>query len=144
MFIKGKLNKFDLFLLQEAINYGDHGCNIVARVGASHLTGAETVKVHSEGWGDWYLLGGHCMWWALVQANSWEDAFYIYLEEFVPADDMPEDTPEGRAEAECGTWDDNGNWYSESTTAYVTGMDTANFDEWEIEITPREGVEGNE
>ena len=132
MRITGKLGKFDLFLLQEAFSEGH---DIKAKAGASHLVGTETVKVHSEGWGDWYLFGGYCMWWGLIQANSWEDAYYIYLEEFVTADDMPE-TEE---ELEHGTWDGSGNWYSECTTSYVTGLDTANFDEWDIEITPATG-----
>ncbi len=139
MLIKGKLSKFDLFLLEDA--FGE-GYDIKAKVGASHLVGTETVKVHSEGWGEWYLFGGYCMWWGLVQANSWEDAYYIYLEEFVTADEMPEDTPENQGELENGTWDGSGNWYSEVTTSYVTSIDTANFDEWDIEITPaKEEVE---
>jgi hypothetical protein len=132
MKITGKFGKFDGFLLQEAIHYGEHGCNIVAKVGAKHLVGTETVKVHSEGWGDWYLFGGHCMWWGLIQANSLEDAYYIYLEEFVTPDDMAE-TEE---ELEYGTWDGCGGWYSELTTSTIRELGTHNYDEWDIEITP--------
>ena len=129
MLIKGKLSKFDLFLLEDAFS---EDYDIKAKVGASHLTGTETIKIHSEGWGDWYMFGGYCMNWALVQAKNWTDAYYIYLEEFVPEDTMPDD----EEELECGTWDGNGQWYSESTLAYVTHLEPHHYDEWEIEITP--------
>ena len=135
MKITGKFGKSAGFLLEQALHYSDHGCNVVAKVGSSHLVGTETVKIHSEGWGEWYLFGGYCMWWGLIQANSWEDAYYIYLEEFVTADEMPED----QEELENGTWDSSGNWYSEVTTSYVTQLDTASFDKWDIEITPATG-----
>ena len=135
MKITGKFGKSAGFLLEQALHYGDHGCNVVAKVGASHLVGTETVKVHSDGWGDWYLFGGYCMWWGLIQASSFEDAYYMYLEEFVTPDDMPED----EEELEHGTWDGSGKWYSECTTSYVTQLDAASFDEWDIEITPATG-----
>ena len=136
MLIKGKLSKFDLFLLQDAFS---EDYDIKAKVGLSDLVGTETVKVHSEGYGDWYMFGGYCLNWALVQANSFDKAYYIYLEEFVPEDTMPDD----EEELEYGTWDGNGQWYSESTTSYVTQLDLHHrLGEWDIEITPaKEQVE---
>ncbi len=128
MLIRGKLSKFDLFLLQEAFNEGH---DIKARIGASHMVGTETVKVHSDGSREWYLFGGHCMWFALIQADSFGDAFEIYLEEFVAPDD-----PESESEMEYGYFDSTGNWYSESTIAYIVGLDIGRYDEWGIEITP--------
>ena len=136
MLIKGKLSKFDLFLLQDAFS---EDYDIKAKVGASHLTGTETIKIHSEGWGDWYLFGGYCMWWGLVQASSFEDAYYAYLEEFVTPDEAPKDIDDSFAE---GTFDGSGNWYSECTTSYVTQLNVGDYDEWDIEITPaKEQVE---
>lgn len=137
MKITGKFGKFDGFLLEQAMHYGNYGCNIVAKVGAHHLVGTETVKVYSEGWGDWYLFGGHLMWWGLIQADSFESAYMGYLENCVPADDKPDDDKE----LELGTWDDLGNWYSEVTTSYVMELGVHNYDEWKIEITPNNGEE---
>jgi hypothetical protein len=131
MIINGNLSNASLELVSQAIN--DHDCSVKASVGSSHLVGTETVKVHSEGWGDWHLFGGYCMHWALIQASSWEEAYEIYLEHFVTPDEMPE-TEE---ELECGTWGDNGNWYSECTTSYIVHLDVSNYDQWDIEITPR-------
>lgn len=131
MKINGKLNKLDLFLLQEAFG-GGH--KIEAKCGASHLVGTETIKVRSEGWGEWYLFGGHMMWWAMIQANSWEEAFEIYLEDFVASDETPED----EVDEENGHWCDGGKWVSEVTMSYVASLNYSDYDEWDIVITENE------
>ncbi len=128
MKINGKLNNFDLFLLQEAFN-GGH--NIEAKCGASRLIGTETVKVHSEGWGNWYMFGGHCMRWGLIQANTWEEAFEIYVEMFVASDEQPEDD----SSVEYGYWCENGKWVSESTMSYIVSLGHSDYDGWDITIT---------
>ena len=130
MKITGKLSSFDLFLLGQAWDRGDL---IEAKVGASYLTGTETVKVHSDGFGEWYLFGGHCMWWGLVQAQSLQDAYEMYLEEFVTPDDLEEGDDET-----LGTFDSSGNWYSEATTSYITKLSIGSYNEWDITIKPRE------
>jgi len=131
MRITGKLSEASLNLVNQALS--DHECSITARAGASHLVGTETVKIHSDGFGEWFLFGGYCMWWGLIQANSLEEAYWIYLEEFVTPDDMPED----ECGLEMGTWAGNGNWYSELTTSYITSLNWGDYDKWDIDITPK-------
>ena len=128
MIIKGKLTKLDMKLIETA-----HlsGAEVSVKCGSSRMVGTETVKVHSEGGGDWYLFGGYCMWWGLIQANSFEDAYYAYLEEFVTPDDMPET----EVEQDYGTWDGCGNWYSDTTTSHVVALNTSDYDEWKVELT---------
>jgi len=125
MRILGKLTKLDLVLIQNAF---ESNAKISVKCGSSKLVGQETVVVHSDGCGEWYMFGGYCMNWALIQANSWGEAYEIYLEEFVTADDMPETEDE----LEYGTFDGNGNWYSECTTSYVTQLNAADYDQWEV------------
>jgi hypothetical protein len=130
MKITGKLSEASLNLINQALC--DHDCNITVTVGSSHMVGTETVKIHSDGFGEWYLFGGHCMWWGLIQAKSWEEAYGIYLEEFVTPDDMPEN----ECELETGTWGDNGEWYNEATTSYIVSLYWGDYDKWDIDITP--------
>ena len=93
MKITGRLTEASLDLVNQALC--DHDCNITAKAGSSHIVGTTTVKFHSEGYGAWYMFGGYFMQWAMIQATSLEDAYYVYLEEFVAADEMPGYTPEG-------------------------------------------------
>ena len=133
MIIRGKLTKLDLKLVETAF---DSSADISAKCGASHLVGTETVKVYSEGYGDWYLFGGHLMRWGLIQADSWGSAYEIYLEQFVPCDE-----PDDENDLDCGFFDSCGGWYSELTTSYVVALNISDYDEWEVELTEGENYD---
>ncbi len=75
------------------------------------------LKFYSDGWGDFYLFGGYCLDFALIQASSFDSAYGIYLEEFVPCDEM-----ETEEDVEYGTFDGSGGFYSECTTSSVVAL----------------------
>ena len=127
MHIKGNLHPLDLKILETAFS---DGAAISAQLGSSHLIGTSTVKVHSEGWGTWYLFGGYMMSWGLIQADNFSEAYEAYLEQFVPCDDPDAD------DELFGTYDSCGGWYSEATTSNILHANIHVYDLWDIEITP--------
>ena len=127
MHIKGKLHPLDLKILETAF---DDTALISAKLGRSHTVGTETVKVHSKGWGTWYLFGGYMMQFALIHAGDFTEAYEAYLEQFVPCDDQDPD------DLESGTYDACGGWYNEITTSSIVALDYREYDLWDIEITP--------
>ena len=86
----------------------------------------ETCQIYDDGIGDWYLFGGHCFYYGLIRADSWESAYEIYLEEFITPDDPAEyaDLFDGGIDEaiEHGMFDGVGNWYSEATTSYIVDV----------------------
>ena len=81
-----------------------------------------SLKFYSDGLGEFYLFGGYCLQFALIQASSFGSAFDIYLEEFVRCDE-----PENNEDIEHGTFDSSGGFYSECTTSDVAALDTDHY-----------------
>lgn len=132
MKIKGKLRTGDLALLEHAANEG-HAIEIKAT--SPHSVGSEAIHTYSDGWGDWYLFAGHLMRWGLIQASSFEDAYDIYLSEFVPADE-----PYDEEDLDTGYFTGCGHWYSEVTTSYIMQMPLDRYD-FDVTITQGEDSE---
>jgi len=81
-----------------------------------------TLKFHSDGWGEFYLFGGYCLDLALIQASSFDSAYGIYLEEFVPCDEI-----ESEMDIEHGTFDSSGGFYGECTTSLVVALNPDDY-----------------
>ena len=99
----------------------DSEVTIAGKIRNEHRSDA-TVEIHHEGEDNWYLFGGHLMSFALVNARTFEDAYEIYLEEFVP-----HDAPDNEEEIEWGSYDGNGGWYSEVTLSYIMPMNIDDY-----------------
>lgn len=126
MKIQGELNSNRFAWLDAA---SDAGCKIEGQVGSSRLVGTQSVKFNGDDYGEWYLIGGYCLQTAMIRAGCEQDAWEIYLEEFVPCDE-----PENEDELEYGSFDSVGGWYSEVTCSYIMFLDPHDYDEWDIEI----------
>lgn len=124
MKIKGKLRSGDLALLEHACSE-DHAIEIKAT--SPYSVGSEAIHTYSDGWGDWYLFAGHLLRWGLIQARSFEEAYDIYLEEFVPAEE-----PDDELDMVLGHFDSCGGWYSEVTQSYIMQMP---LDRYEFDVT---------
>ena len=81
-----------------------------------------TLEFYSDGWGGFYLFGGHLMQFALIQADSFCSAYDIYLSEFVPCDE-----PEDELDMEYGTFDSCGGFYNERTLSDTVSLDADNY-----------------
>lgn len=110
------------------------------------------LEIYDDSFGEWYLIAGYMLPYALIRAQSDSEAYYIYLSEFVPDDNdyiaerIAECNSEGKNQQEidslidaviadetsCGSYDDCGNWYSESTTCNIMFLD---FRDYEIVLS---------
>ena len=81
-----------------------------------------SLKFYSDGWGEFYWFGGHCLQLALIQASSFGSAYEIYLSEFVPCDEM-----ETEEDFENGTFDGCGGFYSLVTTSYIVSLNPDDY-----------------
>lgn len=133
MIIKGKITDLDLKLIETAFH---SSADINIRCGSSHLTGTETVEVYSSGQGDWHLFGGYFLQFALIQADSWESAIEIYIEGYVPCDELDDEDEEG-----YGYFDSLGEWYNEVTMSYVLGLNFHDYNQWRIELKEGDNYE---
>lgn len=109
-------------------NACDEGHEITAQR-MDHYGSPDTVHVHSEGWGPWFLFAGYCLPTALIQANNFQDAYDVYLDLHVPCDE-----PESEEDADHGYFGPGG-WYSEVTTSYIVSLDYTHYD-WTFTIKP--------
>lgn len=120
------------------LGYPRHNCGTYYR---------QTCKFYDDCYGKWYLFGGYCLDYALIRADSFQSAYDIYLEQFVPDDNVeyideckrlnfgssridtdPPIEPEGYY------FDDCGNAYHETTTSYIVALRLSDND-IEIELT---------
>lgn len=102
------------------------------------------LKIYDDSFGEWYLIAGYMLPYALIRAQSDYEAYYIYLSEFVPDDNeyiaerIAELEKEGKNQQEIaaliedetsyGSYDDCGNWYSETTTCNIVFLDFSNYE----------------
>jgi hypothetical protein len=92
------------------------GANAISAVVT--LNGQEQkAGVYDDCFGQWFVFAEAIGPWAVIRAQSFEDALDIFMSEFLPAEQ-----PEDDADAELGTWTGDGKWYSEVTTSYVTSI----------------------
>ena len=80
------------------------------------------LEFYSDGYGEFYLFGGHLMSFALIQADSFCSAYEIYLEEFVPCEEM-----ETEEDVETGTYDGCGGFYNECTMADIVSLNVDDY-----------------
>jgi len=79
------------------------------------------LEFYSDGWGEFYLFGGHLMSFALIQADSFCSAYDIYLSEYVPCDEM-----ESEDDIETGGFDSCGGYYNENTLYDIVSLNYEN------------------
>jgi hypothetical protein len=110
------------FILENMHSTSDtNTVTMTAKVRNRHSSDA-TLEFHSDGYGDFYLFGGHLMAFALIQADSFCSAYEIFLEEFVPCDEIESDE-----DVECGTFDGSGGFYNGSTTSDIVSLDPYSY-----------------
>ena len=102
------------------------------------------LEIYDDSYGEWYLMAGHLLSYALIRAQNDCEAYDIYLSEYVPDDNdyiaerIAEIEKEGGTqdeinamiddETEYGSYDDCGNWYSETTTCNIMFLDLSNYE----------------
>ena len=120
--INTKLTESTKFILEHMDSTSDtNTVTMTAKV--RNLYSSDTrLEFHSEGWGEFYLFAGVHMSFALIQADSFESAYEIYLEEFVPCDYLEYD-----AIPEYGTFDGHGGFYNECTLADIVALNADNY-----------------
>ena len=91
---------------------------------------SETVKIYDDGFGDWYLFGGHCMHWAVIRADSFCSAYDVYLDEFLGESE----TPETETDEDYGSFTSSGKWFSEVTTSYVVNLPLSRADAIKVDM----------
>ena len=105
-------SKIDQWILD---NYHPYADIIGATLEFQHET--PDAKVYDDGFGDWFCIGGYCLPFAMIRAESFCDAFDIYLDEFCVGEE-----PEDGEEAELGHFTNSGKWFSEVTCSYVVQL----------------------
>ena len=118
-----KLTESTKWILENMHSTGDHFTDVTCegKIRNEHSSDAR-LKFYSDGWGDFYLFGGYCLDFALIQASSQGSAYGIYLEEYVPCDEM-----ETEEDVEYGTFDGSGGFYSECTTSYIAALNPEDY-----------------
>jgi len=79
--------------------------------------GNDKVEFHPNGFGEWFFIRGHLLPSALIQADTFSDAYDVYIDECTG----PEDPPETQEEAELGYYTGSGKWISEVEQSYIFG-----------------------
>ena len=122
-----KLTPSTKFILENMHSTGSYFTDVTCtgKIRNRHSSDA-SLEFYSDGWGEFYLFGGHLMSFALIQADSFASAFDIYLSEFVPCDEM-----ETEEDVETGTFDSCGGFYNECTTADIVSL---NVDEYTFDF----------
>ena len=106
------------------------------------------LEIYDDSYGDWYLIAGYMLPYALIRAQNDCDAYDIYLSEYVPDDNeyiqlrieerIEVYQSDGKTsdeinamieeETDYGTYDDCGNWYSETTTCNIFFLDFTDYE----------------
>ena len=116
-----KLTESTKWILENMDSATNKDVTVGGKLRNKHSSDA-SLKFYSDGWGDFYLFGGHCLQLALIQASSFDSAYGIYLEEFVPCDEM-----ETEEDIEHGSFDGCGGFYSECTTSYIVSLNPDDY-----------------
>ena len=118
-----KLTPSTKFILENMHSTGTHFTDVTCagKIINPHSSDSR-LEFYSDGYGEFYLFGGHLMSFALIQADSFCSAFEIYLEEFVPCDEM-----ETEEDVETGTFDGCGGFYNECTTADIVSLNVDDY-----------------
>ncbi len=118
-----KLTPSTKFILENMDNTKERSreTEMSCKIRSQHSSDSK-LEFYSDGVGEFYLFGGHLMASALIQADSFYSAYYIYLREYVPCDEI-----ENEDDFEGGTFDDYGGFYNESTTADIVALNTDEY-----------------
>lgn len=76
------------------------------------------IPIRFPGFNHWYIAGNECGAMLAIFADSWEDAYEEFLDYLGTLPGYQGETPDSE-DAEHGTYDGNGNWFSECTLAYL-------------------------
>jgi len=124
MIIKNsKLTASTRFILENMHSTGDYFTDVTCtgKIRNCHSTDSK-LEFYSEGYGEFYLFGGHLMAFALIQADSFCSAYDIYLSEFVPSDEL-----ESEEDYETGMFDSCGGYYNECTTSCIVALNPEDY-----------------
>ena len=118
-----KLTASTKFILENMHSTGDYFTDVTCtgKVRNEHQSDAN-LEFYSDGWGDFYLFGGHLMQFALIQAGSFCDAYDIYLTEYVLCDEIESDD-----DIENGGFDSAGGFYNECTLCDVVSLNPDHY-----------------
>jgi hypothetical protein len=117
-----KLTESTKFVIENIHSTSDtNTVTMTAKVRNAHSSDSR-LEFYSDGYGDFYLFGGYMMSFALIQADSFESAHEIYMEEFVPCDDM-----DGEEFDEYGAFDGNGGFYNECTMSNIVALNADDY-----------------
>jgi len=118
-----KLTSSTKWILENMHSTGDYFTDVTCEGKIRNIHSSDaTLKFYSDGWGEFYLFGGHLMDFALIQADSFCSAYDIYLSEFVPSDEL-----ESEDDYETGTFDSCGGYYNECTTSYIVALNPDDY-----------------